>query len=648
MPDGHWETTTASDTSTDGAQRTNHAWLLACSIFIVSLAFFVASTCRTVFWWDSGELIANAHVLGIAHRPGFPLYILVARVFGMIPFGEYFYRINFISALSGAISLSVLGYMIYGIAARWWRESAVWEIVFAIGLAIVGLGGTYTYWIQSVRAEVYAPNLLVLSFLLLAVWRFDEELPRDRTIAKRYACLIGWLAGLGLALHHATFASVLPAVAILMIWRTRRFHLARWTVTLGGLFTLIGASVYLYLPVRALQNPPLNWGWVTGVTSPDWSAVAAADAFHYLSGTSLADLVSRLGLLIGLIEDQMQLALLVLAVMGVLQLWRTRGRWLSLGLGAIAGNLVVTALLVTEFSDTNADVHGYLLPTLAVLILLVAAGTVGLLRTLKAISSRFLPSPVLRTILISATVFLLILIAITPGLVYSSFCDLADNRLAYHLGTESIAGLLPESVVFVAGTNWDFVLRGLRHAGGWRPDVTIINRDLMPSGWYRHWLFQNHPNLRAIDIPADSNGLDLRQWGVALAQHGHTIYWEFTERDMTIVPHLVPAGHFFELMGEPVDVLGAVLMQEQEEFERHSQFYSNPERVMYDYDAKMVWVMNLYRAGMYYESRGLLTRAKELYQRALSISPYETRILMAYTRVSPSHSLPRHSVFVPD
>ena len=49
------------------------------------------------------------------------------------------------------------------------------------------------------------------------------------------------------------------------------------------------------------------------------------------------------------------------------------------------------------------------------------------------------------------------------------------------------------------------------------------------------------------------------------------------------------------------------------------------------------WVLNLYRAGMYYESRGLLGRAKELYQRALSVAPLDEKVLSAYVRVAPNH-----------
>ena len=115
---------------------------------------------------------------------------------------------------------------------------------------------------------------------------------------------------------------------------------------------------------------------------------------------------------------------------------------------------------------------------------------------------------------------------------------------------------------------------------------------------------------------------------------------------MDLTPQLVPAGHLFELQGETVDVLAPNLMEEQEDFERSSKFYGEPEQVMYDFDAKLVWVMNLYRAGMYYESRGLYTRAKALYERALSLSPYESKVLMAFMRVSPSGALPRPTVYL--
>lgn len=624
----------------------NAAWLFASAVFILLLGCFVATSCRTVFWWDSGELAANARVLGIAHRPGFPLYILVAHLFGLVPFGDYFYRINFLSALSGAASLAIIGYIVARLGSRWWRQSPTWEVILAAALTVVGIAGSYTFWIQSVRAEVYAPNLLVVCILLIALWRFDDVVAGDRREAKRWICFAGLISGLGMALHHATFASVLPAVLLLMLWRARRYHFAFQTLVLYGVFAVLGASVYLYMPIRALQDPALNWGWVHGVKSPDWSAVAATDAYHYLTATTLIEYYSRLKQILNLFVDQLQWALIALAVLGIWHWWVYRRRWLFTALGMLAGNFAVTALLVTDFTDTNADIHGYLLPSLIAAFFLIAGGSAGLFRRMASAGERFVANKITRHTIWAAVAFVLILMVITPGMIYHPFCNLSQNRLAYDFGVESISHLMPGSIVMLKGTNWDFVLRGLRYGNGWRPDLIVINRDLMPAAWYRHWLFQNHPELASVDIPQDSTGLKLKKWGISLAQHQFTVYWEFTERDMDLTPQIVPAGHLFELQAQPVDVLAPSLLAEQEEFERSSKFYGSPEQVMYDFDAKMVWVMNLYRAGMYYESRGLYTRAKALYERALSISPYESKILMAYMRVSPSGDLPRTTVYL--
>ncbi len=611
------------------------AWFFATSIFILGLAFYVATMCRTVHWWDSGELAANARVLGIAHRPGFPLYILVGRVFGLIPFGEYFYRINFISAASAAASLAILGYIWIRQSIRWAKTEATWTILLAGMLALAAMAGTYSYWIQAVRTEVYAPNLILVALLLACAWRARADLEAGKPGATRWFCGAGFLAGLGLCLHNATFASVLPAVAIYFVYITRRHSAGLKVWFAAGLLFVLGLSVYLYLPVRALQNPPLNWGWVRGVISPGWSAVAATDSYSYIAQISAVSLTRNLKEIAILFVDQLQWGLIVIALLGVVLWWRSAKRWALLCLGIIAGNVLVTAILVTDFSETNADIHGYLLPAFAAITLLIAGGLLQILQLLESVSRRFLPTPAARQILRAAAVFVLTLLVIAPGIIYSPYCNLSGNRLAYDFGTESTANLQPGAIVFLAGTNWDFVLRGLQYVEEWRPDLTVINRDLMPSAWYRHWLFTQHPELLPYEIPADSNGLRLGDWGRMLAEHNRPVYWEFTEIDHRLIPYLVPAGHLYEMSAVAIDVLGPALLDQQKEFERESQFYNSPEQVRFDYDAKMVWVINLYRAGMYYETRGLLGRAKDMYQRALSLRPQEERLLRAYLRVAP-------------
>ncbi|HLF82731.1 MAG TPA: DUF2723 domain-containing protein, partial [Blastocatellia bacterium] len=53
---------------------------IACSllVFIASLVVYTRTLAPTVTLVDSGELIVAARSLGVAHPPGFPLYVLLA------------------------------------------------------------------------------------------------------------------------------------------------------------------------------------------------------------------------------------------------------------------------------------------------------------------------------------------------------------------------------------------------------------------------------------------------------------------------------------------------------------------------------------------------------------------------------------------
>ena len=43
---------------------------------------------------DSGEMACAAWTLGVAHQPGYPLYIISAKLFSLIPLGNPAWRLN--------------------------------------------------------------------------------------------------------------------------------------------------------------------------------------------------------------------------------------------------------------------------------------------------------------------------------------------------------------------------------------------------------------------------------------------------------------------------------------------------------------------------------------------------------------------------
>src|SRR5438876_11500438 len=82
--------------------------LCAGAVFLVALLLYSRTLAPTVTLVDSGELILVAQGLGVAHPPGFPLWVILAHVASLVPFGNVAVRINFSSALFAALACSML------------------------------------------------------------------------------------------------------------------------------------------------------------------------------------------------------------------------------------------------------------------------------------------------------------------------------------------------------------------------------------------------------------------------------------------------------------------------------------------------------------------------------------------------------------
>ena len=74
-------------------------------LFFFFFLVYLVTAAPSVFWWDSGELVANVRTLGVPHRPGFPLYVLLAKMFSYLPIGSFVYQQNLFSGFCGALAL---------------------------------------------------------------------------------------------------------------------------------------------------------------------------------------------------------------------------------------------------------------------------------------------------------------------------------------------------------------------------------------------------------------------------------------------------------------------------------------------------------------------------------------------------------------
>jgi tetratricopeptide (TPR) repeat protein len=238
--------------------------LVAAFAFTVSLVVYVSTLAPTITFGDSGELVTAAVTLGVAHPPGYPLWLLLAKVFSLLPIGSTAYRANLMSAICGAAAVGALTLVIsrtiprmcarmiptdsteFRLAARGTRWAAPAAALF--------LAFSPTFWQQSIIAEVYALNnlLFCVILLLLALW---GEAPEKNILLY----LAAFLFGAGQA-NHQTLVLMAPAILLYVILiRPRAITSVRLVARCLILFSL-GLCFYLYLPLRASSNPPLNWG----------------------------------------------------------------------------------------------------------------------------------------------------------------------------------------------------------------------------------------------------------------------------------------------------------------------------------------------------------------------------------------------------
>jgi hypothetical protein len=251
------------------------------SLFLFPFFIYLNTLAPSITWRhdgaDGGDLIAAAYTFGIPHPTGYPLYVLLARLFTFLPWGDIAYRVNLMSAFFAAATIPLV-YLASSILLAPTVETEEGPVLgTAEGLVLSTVEGwsdriaapvtavtaalafafSPIFWSQAVIAEVYTLNAFFVGLMIYLL----SHCAKARTFSSG-PCLFYLLAffyGLSLG-NHLSMLFLLPAGLLLALrGEFRRFLKPKTLATASALF-LLGLSVYLYLPLRAAQHPPINWG----------------------------------------------------------------------------------------------------------------------------------------------------------------------------------------------------------------------------------------------------------------------------------------------------------------------------------------------------------------------------------------------------
>lgn len=225
------------------------------------LALYIITLAPTTAMWDAGEYMAAAYGLGLPHPPGNPFFVLLGRVFSILPIAPTAaQRINVLAALSSAVAAAIWFLVAHRVLAEW--IPGRWQRLVGATIAAVIGATAFTVWHQSVVNEkVYTVALAGLALVSWLTIRWLDA-PDGRT-ADRTLLLVAYLLGLGFANHMAGMLAA-PAVIVAVIARRPRIVLRGRLIGLAVLALGLGLTPFLTQPIRAAKHPAMNTGEPTG------------------------------------------------------------------------------------------------------------------------------------------------------------------------------------------------------------------------------------------------------------------------------------------------------------------------------------------------------------------------------------------------
>ncbi len=322
-------------------------------VTIILFALYASTLAPTILFGDSGELVAAAKTLGVAHPPGYALYSLAGNLALRLPVGELpAVRMNLLSAISAALACGVLAVLVR-------RVSGSLSSGMLAGLL---LGVSPTFWSQALIAEVYATALLLLLLIPFAVRRESRG-----GLGARGLYLAAYIAGTGVA-HHPIGLFYLPAILLLIPFGEKRSIDVESDVEsvstgwqkkalIAVAIFLLPMTVHCYLMIRANSDVALRWG-DPATWSGLWEHVSRARYSDVLSGGGgVADLAwgEKLGLVATILKGEIGLPLLGLALIGFAL---SPARWPRAG-RALFGAIALGILLLPALIDLRDNVQSF-------------------------------------------------------------------------------------------------------------------------------------------------------------------------------------------------------------------------------------------------------------------------------------------------
>ncbi|MEW5798230.1 MAG: DUF2723 domain-containing protein [Bacteroidota bacterium] len=441
--------------------------IIAALLWLIVFTTYLQTLAPTVGFIDSGELAAVALTLGIAHPTGYPLFTLLGRFFSLFPVAaEEIVRLNIFSAFCVASGIAVFFFMLLEFIGDGKKHYAR---LMGSTFASLSLAFSQTVWSQALGIEVYSLHVLLLSLILLL---FAKAI---RTDEPRWWLMFAFVTGLSFT-NHMTTILLAPALLYWFFVEHGLNKSAFKKMMKLSLPFLFGMSVYLFLPIRAAQQPPFNWGNPQTFEKFWWHISGKQFRVWMFSSSDVA--AKQLNYFFERLPIEFFYFPLLLALIGAIVLLFSKRRKFVVVLLLFAGCVGYSI---------NYDIHDIDSYFILAFIAVAIASAFGIVKVSEQFSSKtgkWIPI---------AAVAACCFVQINANW---RAADASDQYLVEDY-SKTILMNLPENSIVIS-TQWDYFVSAsyyFQHIKNLRPDIVVLDKELFRRSWYFPQLEAMYPDV---------------------------------------------------------------------------------------------------------------------------------------------------------
>ena len=473
--------------------------MIAIFVFFVSMLVYLMTIAPTLSFFDSGEMIAGAYTLGVAHPPGYPVYVTLGKLFTYLPFGNVAFRVNLMSSFFAAMT----SVMIYYITRAMLDDSENERFVLFKRLKFADIAGvlsalafsfSYNLWAWAVVSKFYTLNAFVVACILMLLIRWRrarmEEGSSGGSHSLAYLYTIAFISGIAGVVHISQF--VLWPMYLLYIlivdgsvfydfkdllkpgsskspWALlQRLHLK--TILVMLFFLALGHTLYLHVPLRASRSPLINWGTATDWTQFKW--VYNREGYPTVGGERSWSLLWKQMQSFNLVREFTWAGIPII----LLGLWgHFKKDWRHFTILVFGSVFMIAAIIIggNPIEENIFLLQQFYIPVY-IFLCIIMGGAIYVALKVRPKS------------IIIATIVLLVVIAYPASELKAHYWenDRSDNFIAYDMGNAEL-NFAPEfAVLFTWGDSGAFPMWYLQDVERKRPDVLLVHTPHLPLAWF--------------------------------------------------------------------------------------------------------------------------------------------------------------------